>query len=94
MKRVKTKAKRNKKYTLSDRQLDKVKHDVSQQITDRVFLLFLAATSDELGLSEAQIVKLAKRFQNYAGYIDKHVAQMGDIQKAIEKNTGVKLIGW
>ena len=46
MKRVKTKAKRNKKYTLSDKQLDKVKHDVSQQITDRVFTVNKGITPD------------------------------------------------
>lgn len=35
-----------------------------------------------------------ERTDRYAAYIDKHLVQMEDIRKTIEKQTGIKIMGW
>ena len=37
---------------------------------------------------------LMERTDRYAAYIDKHLVQMEDIRKTIEKQTGIKIMGW
>lgn len=36
---------------------------------------------------------LMERTDRYAAYIDKHLVQMEDIRKTIEKQTGIKIMG-
>lgn len=88
--------KKNKsaKYYLSDKQLEKVKRQISKDMTDKVALLMLAAVADEFGSTEDDLAKLMVRVDRYANHIDNHLVKMKDIRKSIENSTGMKLTGW
>ena len=89
-----TKIKKDPKVTLSAKDLTKIKRDVTKEATDKACLVMLAAACDEFGLTEKQLCDLMERTDRYAAYIDKHLVQMEDIRKTIEKQTGIKIMGW
>lgn len=79
---------------ISARELDHLKRDVTKSAVEKSCLLVLAAATDELNLTEDQLCAIMIRTDRYASYIDDHIIQLRDIQKSIEKNTGIKLRGW
>lgn len=86
------KPKKPQTYKASD--VKRVKEQVTKDVIDKVFLLFMAATVNTLGLTDEQVVQLAKNYDRYAGYIDDHLVEMAQVQKTIEDGTGIKLKGW
>lgn len=95
MKRANPNRKKNGgKIQITQRQLGRIKSEISKQATELAWLLTLAAVSDEVGLTDEQICNSAVRIDRYATYIDEHLAQLRDIKNTIEKNTGIKLEGW
>ena len=80
--------------TLSQKQLRQMKKDLADEITEKAMLLVLAAAVDTVGMTEEQVIKTFTTADRYAGYIDQHLVRLLDLQKAIEKGTGIKMRGW
>lgn len=79
---------------ISARELEHLKRDVTKSAVEKSCLLVLAAATDELSLTEDQLCAIMVRTDRYANYIDDHIVRLKDMQKSIEKNTGIKLRGW
>ena len=94
MKRVKTKPKTQKRITVTEAELRKVKRDVTREATSMAALLMLLATADEVGLTENEMVAIWKRADRYGGYIDNHTVKLREVQTLLEKATGTKIKGW
>lgn len=94
MKRAKAKNTASKKYYISEKQLERIKQKVTKEVTDKVCLLFMVSTIDEIGLDEEGICKLMERVSRYTKHIDEQLVKMEDVRKIVEKNTGMKLTGW
>lgn len=60
MKRVKKPKTKDPKYTLSEKQIQKVKNKVTDEIVKKTLLLFLSATVDEVGLTDDQVCAIWK----------------------------------
>lgn len=88
MKRAKPK--KQKSVTLKESDVRKIRVEA----VDKACLIFLAAMCDELKCDDEQMCNTMERVQRYAHYIDSHLAQLADIQKTIEKNTGIMMKGW
>lgn len=50
----------------------------------------MTAATDELELTEAEVISVAKRAERYADYVDQHVVSMAKVSRILEKNAGVK----
>lgn len=88
------KANKSQKHYVSDKQLEKIKRQVSKEMTEKVALIILAAASDEVNLTDEQVCNIMVRVDRYASHVDNHLVKMRDIQNAIRKNTGLELKGW
>ena len=93
MQRVKKKSKK-KKVVLGTGEIDKMKREISNSLTDKLGMLILAATVDVVGLSEEQLCKIIKLTNQYSDYLSNGVVTWEDIRKSIEKNAGVSMKGW
>ena len=94
MKRAKIKNPDSKKYYISEKQLARIKQNVTKEVTDKVCLLFLVAVADEMDLDEDAVCRLMERISRYSNYLEDHLVKMEDMRKIIEKKTGIKLLGW
>ena len=94
MKRVKKPKKKNQKHNVSEKQLQRIKNKVTDDVTKKALLLFLSAASDEIGLTDEQACDIFRRANRYGEYIDKHLAKIQQLQETIEKGTGIKIAGW
>lgn len=93
MKRAKKKkADIRRKYTLSDKQLNKVKHDVTAEAVTKTGLLYLAALAEK-GWNEDQIAELFEDVARYAKYVDDHIIKIRQVQDIIERKTGI-VVKW
>lgn len=91
-KRVKNKRDVRVKYTLSDKQLKKIKADVTAEAVTKTGMLYLAALA-EMGWNEDQIVELFETVSRYAQYIDDHIVKINQVQEIIERKTGI-VVKW
>lgn len=80
--------------SISRKELTQIKRDIAAETTEKAMLLVLAAAVDTVGMSEQQVIDTFTTADRYARYIDEHLARLLDLQKAIEKGTGIKLRGW
>ena len=94
MKRANKPKQRGQKYLVSEKQLERIKSKVTNDVTKKALLLFLAAAADEIGLMDEQACDIFRRANRYGEYIDKHLAKIQQLQETIEKGTGIKLAGW
>ena len=94
MKRAKKPKQREQKYLVSEKQLERIKSKVTDDVTKKALLLFLAAAVDEIGLTDEQVCKVFKTANLYGGYIDQHLVKIKLVQETIEKGTGIKIAGW
>ena len=92
MKRVKPKRDVRVKYTLSDKQLKKIKADVTSEAVTKTGMLYLVALAEK-GWGEDDIVDLFETISRYTKYIDDKVVKIKEIQKMIENKTGIKIKG-
>lgn len=91
MKRAKKqKSSTRKKYTLSDKQLLKVKEQVTNEAVTMTGMLYLAALAEK-GWTEDQIVEMFDTISRYVKYIDDNVVKIKHVQEVIEKHTGMKI---
>lgn len=87
---AKKKKTRRPKIGLSEKQIKRLKEDVSAQACGRTLVLSVAAMADELGLSDEQIASVAKRLDRYAGYLEEHTVRLNEVADVIERKTGIK----
>ena len=80
--------------TISKKDIRRLKKDIADETTEKAMLLILAAAVDTVGMTEKQVIDTFMTADRYAGYIDDHIARMLDLQKTIEKGTGIKMRGW
>lgn len=91
---IRAKKKRNSgdKFIVSEKQLNKIKEELSAEAVTKTGMLYLAALA-ERGWNEDQIVELFETIQRYAQYIDDHLIRIRDVQQTIETRTGIKMRG-
>ena len=65
MKRVKKPKKKNQKHNVSEKQLQRIKNKVTDDVTKKALLLFLSAASDEIGLTDEQACDIFRRANRY-----------------------------
>lgn len=90
MTRPKQKKDIRKKYYLSDKQLEKVKQEITAETVTKTGLLYLAALAEK-GWDEDQITELFEDVSRYAQYIDNHIVKIKQVQEIIEKKTGISI---
>ena len=89
-KRVKNKRDVRVKYTLSDKQLNKIKAEVTNEAVVKTGMLYLVALAEK-GWNEDQIVELFETVSRYAQYIDDNIVKINQVQEIIERKTGIKV---
>lgn len=80
--------------TVPRKELERIKQDIARETTEKAMLLILAAAVDTVGMTAEQAINTYTTADRYAGYIDDHLARLLDLQKTIEKGTGIKMKGW
>ncbi len=93
MKRAKKKKQGvSRKYWLSDKQLNRIKHELSEEIVTKVGMLYCLALADK-GWTDDDIADLFETVSRYTRYIDDKVVALREVQKMIEDKTGIKMKG-
>lgn len=92
MKRVNKKRDVRVKYTLSDKQLDKIKAEVTSEAVTKTGMLYLAALAEK-GWTEDQIVDLFETISRYTKYTEDKVLKLKEVQNIIERRTGMTIKG-
>lgn len=92
MKKVKKKKDVRAKYTLSDKQLTKIKAEVTAEAVTKTGMLYLVALAEK-GWGEDDIVDLFETISRYMQYVDDKVVRIKEIQDMIERKTGIKIKG-
>ena len=91
-KRVKNKRDARAKYTLSDKQLKKIKAEVTAEAVTKTGMLYLVALVEK-GWSEDDNVDLFETISRYMQYVDDKVVKSKEIQDMIERKTGITIKG-
>ena len=91
-KKVKKKRDVRVKYTLSDKQLKKIKAEVTAEAVTKTGMLYLVALAEK-GWGEDDIVDLFETISRYTKYIDDKLVKIKEIQAMIENRTGIKIKG-
>ena len=81
---------RRPRYEISEKQLRKIKHDVSKEAIEKTCLLSIAVMADRLNLSEDEICEVAEDISRWAQYLDDHILKIEEVAGIIEKKTGIK----
>ena len=90
----KTPADRTKKYHISDKQLERIKMEVAEEVNRKACLLCIAAMADHLSLTEDEICETAEVITRWAGYLDEKIITINDVSEIIEKKTGIRFGGF
>ena len=91
-KKVKKKRDARAKYTLSDKQLKKIKAEVTAEAVTKTGMLYLVALAEK-GWGEDDIVDLFETISRYMQYVDDKVVKIKEIQDMIERKTGITIKG-
>ena len=81
---------RRPKYEISEKQLEKIKYEVSKEATQKACLLCVGAMADTLNLTEDQICEVAEDITRWAINLEDHIITLNNIADVIEKKTGIK----
>lgn len=92
MKRAKKPKDPRAKWTISPKQLDKVKAEIAEEAVTKTGMLYLAALADK-GWDEDQIAELFETVSRYTRYIDDKLVRIRDVQDIIERKTGITIKG-
>ena len=85
---------KKKPIILNKATIEKIKKEACAEAFDKATLLFFTAAKDSLKLSDEKLVKLAETTSRYAEYVDDNLVSLKQTQEILEKNTGLKFIGW
>lgn len=94
MQRAKKKKPKKKKVVMGTSEIDKLKRDISNQLTDKMGILIMVAAMDVVGLNDEQVGEIIERTNRYSDYISQGKVSWDDMKKAIERGTGVSMKGW
>lgn len=94
MQRAKKKKPKKKKVVMGTSEIDKLKRDISNQLTDKMGILIIVAAMDVVGLNDEQVGEIIERTNRYSDYISQGKVSWDDMKKAIERGTGVSMKGW
>lgn len=94
MQRAKKKKPKKKKVVMGTSEIDKLKRDISNQLTDKMGILIMVAAMDVVGLNDKQVGEIIERTNRYSDYISQGKVSWDDMKKAIERGTGVSMKGW
>jgi len=81
-----------KKYTLSEKQLMKIKQEVTEEAVTKTGLLYLVALA-ERGWTDDDIADLFQQISRYTKYLDDKLVKIKEIQAMIEEKTGIVIKG-
>lgn len=79
------------RVSLSDKDLRKMKEEITDYAVGTASLLYMEAIRDEFGFGMDDIEKVFIRASRYAKYIDEHVVSMKTLADDLEKNTGIRI---
>ena len=79
-----------RKFYLSEKQLAKIKEEVTGEAVQMTGLLYLAALAEK-GWSEDQIVEMFETISRYVNYLDDNIVKIKQVQEIIERHTGMKI---
>jgi len=82
------KAKQNQ-ITLKPKDVEKLKEQLSKEITSKAILITMCAIRDELQISDTKIFRSAERVDRYASALDNHIVKINDFSKSLKANTGI-----
>lgn len=82
------------KYEITEKQLKRIKEEITREATEMSTLLVLAATQEVKALTEDDICEVFETVSRWVGFMDDNLIKLKDVQEVIEKRTGVKLKGW
>ena len=91
-KRVKNKRDARAKYTLSDKQLTKIKAEVTAEAVTKTGMLYLVALAEK-GWEEDDIVDLFETISRYMQYVADKAVKIKEIQDMIERKTVITIKG-
>lgn len=94
MQRAKKKKPKKKKVVMGTSEIDKLKRDINNQLTDKMGILIIVAAMDVVGLNDEQVGEIIERTNRYSDYISQGKVSWDDMKKAIERGTGVSMKGW
>ena len=94
MQRAKKKKPKKKKVVMGTSEIDKLKRDIGNQLTDKMGILIIVAAMDVVGLNDEQVGEIIERTNRYSDYISQGKVSWDDMKKAIERGTGVSMKGW
>ena len=81
---------RRPKYEISEKQLEKIKYEVSKEATSKACLLCVGAMADTLNLTEDQICEVAEDITRWAMNLEDHILKMNDVANIIKSKTGLE----
>ena len=84
-----TRPAKQKKHYVTEKELEKIKKQVSREVTNKAMLLAMCAVADEFEATDEQICKCAARIERYCEYLDTKLAKLNDFSKAIKQSTGI-----
>lgn len=82
------------KYELTAKDVHQIKYDVTREATSNAALFVIAAAQEVKDLNEDEICEIFETANRYAAYLDDNLIKIKDVQRVIEKKSGVKLKGW
>ena len=89
MVRAKKPKARRPRYEISEKELKRIKQQVSKEAIEKTCLLSIAAMAVSLNLSEDEICKIAEDISRWAQYLDDHILKIEEVAEIIESKTGI-----
>lgn len=83
---------RRARYMVSEKELDKMRQEVSLEAVAKTGMLYCAALA-EMGWDEEQIADLFETVSRYAQYVDDKIVKLREVQEIIERKTGITIKG-
>lgn len=92
MQRVKKKKERTggKPVTLTRKQIEKIKQDVTKKATQKAMLICLGVMADYHNMSEDEICEFAEQLHRIGEWEEKDWIRLDELADIIEKKTGLR----
>lgn len=81
-----------KKYTLSEKQMMKMKQEIAEEAVTKTGFLYLAALADR-GWTDEELLDLREEIRRWVSYLDDKLIKIQQVQDMIERKTGMKIKG-
>lgn len=81
-----------RKFYLSEKQLEKAKKDVTEEVVTKTGMLYCMALAEK-GWTDDDIADLFENVSRYTRYIDDKIVSLRQVQRMLEDKTGIILKG-